>query len=82
MTCMFLDMETKQNVDLETLDALETLNFLYAREFNSNAAETALALGRKANDIEDIPNGNATIDEDLSMKIHALAQQRYAEPLS
>lgn len=57
-------------------DARETLNDLFAKEFDSSFSETALALGREEAEISEIITGNADIDEDLTEKIYRLAQVR------
>jgi hypothetical protein len=44
--------------------------------FDGNAQETALALGRTTEEMDDIIAGNEEPDEDLVMKIRALARER------
>lgn len=69
-------METDANAAIPVTDARETLTHLFENEFDSRASEVSLALGREQSEIEEIINGNGAIDEDLSMKILALAQVR------
>lgn len=70
------NMNDNQPAAAPAKDARETLNDLFETEFESNIGKTALALGRDEADITEIITGNAAIDEDLTEKIHHMAQIR------
>lgn len=69
-------MNNDQATTAPEKDARETLNDLFAKEFDSSFDKTALALGREEAEISEIITGNADIDEDLTEKIFRLAQVR------
>lgn len=44
--------------------------------FDGSVEETALVLGRTAEEIDGVLNGDEPLDEDLEMKIRGIAQER------
>lgn len=56
--------------------ARDLLENLRDAEFGGSTEETALALGRTAEEIEGVLNGDEILDEDLAMKIRGIAQER------
>jgi plasmid maintenance system antidote protein VapI len=69
----------KDNEKKKEFGDKDILENLYHREFSGDLNKLALALGRDAADIRNILDGDGTIDEDLSMKIRGIAQERNAE---
>ena len=57
-------------------NARDLLENLRDAEFGGSTEETALALGRTAEEIEGILNGDEVLDEDLAMKVRGIAQER------
>lgn len=55
---------------------LSLLRYFLESGFDGNVEETALVLGRTADEIEGIMNGDEPLDEDLEMKIKGIAQER------
>jgi hypothetical protein len=76
-------METnEQIIDSENTtqeQAQKLLSNLCEDGFSGNVEKLALALGRDKEEIQDILDGKAEIDEDLLMKIWGIAQQREVE---
>jgi plasmid maintenance system antidote protein VapI len=56
--------------------ARDLLENLRDAEFGGSTEETAIALGRTPEEIEDILNGGEVLDEDLAMKVRGIAQER------
>jgi hypothetical protein len=57
-------------------DVRERLKNLSENGFGGSINETALALGRAADDVERMLSGDTSIDEDLEMKINGIAEDR------
>ncbi|MGI8467354.1 MAG: hypothetical protein ACR2N3_02770 [Pyrinomonadaceae bacterium] len=73
-------METNKNVldDKQTTrkQAHSLLETLRADGFSGDTQKLALALGRDENELNEMLDGKADIDEDLLMKIRGIAEQR------
>lgn len=59
--------------------AQSLLSDLCRNGFSGDAGAFALALGRETEEIENILDGEAEIDEDLLMKVRRIAEQRNIE---
>lgn len=71
--------ENEQTIDSENTtqeEAQELLSNLCKEGFSGDVGKLALVLGRDQDEIQKIIDGDATIDEDLLMKIRGLAQER------
>lgn len=52
------------------------LKNLCEKGFSSDSQQLAIVLGRSAEEIENILNGNEEVDDDLAMKVKGIAQER------
>ena len=60
-------------------EAQELLANLCRDGFENDLDEAALALGRPREELEDFLSGDEEIDDDLTMKIRGIAQEREIE---
>ena len=76
-------MENKENtVDAAgttQAEAKELLENLYENGFSSSLGSLAVALGRDKEDLQNILDGEKTIDDDLAMKVRGIARERNIE---
>lgn len=71
-----MDNNTVDSKGTTRTEAKEMLENLYRRGFFENMDELALALGRNTGELENIFSGREMMDDDLAMKVRALAEER------